>query len=51
MDDSVGNDEPFESFKGGIFEEWEGKMSINGTIEGVGRLGKADTFELADTTL
>ena len=47
----MSNDELFESFRGGIFGEWEGKMSINGTIEGIARLGKADTFELADTTL
>jgi len=43
----LSRDEIFESFKGEIFEEWEGKMSINGTIEGVAKLGRADTLEMA----
>ena len=30
------NENPvFESFKGDILKEWEGKLSMNGTIEGV----------------
>ena len=29
----------FESFKGGIFEEWTGMLSVNGTIEGFMKLG------------
>lgn len=26
---------PFESFEGGIWKEWGGKLSVNGTVEGV----------------
>ena len=29
----------FESLKGGIFEEWTGMLSVNGTIEGFLKLG------------
>jgi hypothetical protein len=29
----------FESFEGGIFEEWEGMLCVNGTIEGFMKLG------------
>jgi len=29
----------FESFIGGIFEEWTGMLSVNGTIEGFLKLG------------
>jgi hypothetical protein len=29
---------PVETFEGGIFEDWEGLLSVNGTIEGCLRL-------------
>jgi hypothetical protein len=31
----------FPSFIGGIFEGWEGLLSVNGTIEGFIKLGSA----------
>jgi len=37
--DKIDNCPAITSFKGGIFEEWEGWLSINGTIEGSVKLG------------
>ena len=38
-----GGEAPFETFEGGIFEDWEGLLSVNGTIEGYIKLESTET--------
>jgi hypothetical protein len=46
--EGLGGDSAYDKFHGGIFEEWEGLLSINGTMEGFIKLDKGQKVSSSD---